>query len=114
VSAGIFKASRDLNLFCEWSSVCDGPTFVGTRAEMLAYGITPDRLDRACKTGTSYLDSDHGSFDSNGLLMLNGGQSHGWLPRNRLPAYLCALLADETGELADRLLEPLEDDEAIA
>lgn len=31
----ILKASPDVDLYCEWSGVVDGPTLIGTRAEFL-------------------------------------------------------------------------------
>ena len=110
----ILKGTPDLDMYCEWSTVVDGPTSVGTRAEMLARGVSPERLDRADKRGASWLDSDtYQTFDSHGLLVLNGGDSHAFLPRELLGDYLTilhALLPDESAAIAaaDRLLDPLD------
>ena len=108
----ILKASPDLDLFCEWSSVVDGPTWVGTRDELVARGVEPDRITRAAFCGTSALwgEPRYLSFESNGLLVLNGGASRGWLPRHRLGAYLRLLVEGDNN--ADRLLEPLEAEDA--
>ena len=50
--------------YVEWSTVVDAPvTFVQTRAEMLAAGEDPDRLDRADRQGHSYVDMGYESAE---------------------------------------------------
>lgn len=120
----IIRADREHDLYVEWSSIVEAPTFIGTRAEMLRY-LTPRsdpnepglnlgrrhtdpeaRLRRADETGTSSLpDPEYdgppfGSWDDKGFIV----EQKGWLPRERLYAYL-------TADDPDNLLEPFEDDE---
>lgn len=106
----VLKASPEINLFGEWSTVVDGFVSIGTRADMIAKGIAPDRLDRAHQTGTSALDYPLGGYHATGLLVLDGGACSGFLPRQRLAAYM--LLLDESeDEAARRLLDPLDESE---
>lgn len=119
----IIKATRDRDLFVEWSSIVEAPTFIGTRAEILAHldrapepwrGDSPDaRVVRAEETGTSmkrdpmapgYVGPLDGAWDDSGQIV----EQRGWLPRARLAEFLDAYLADP--EKAYALLDPFEDD----
>lgn len=120
----IIKAAQDKDLYIEWSSIVEAPTFIGTRAEILPYlrssrdrpGNAPEaRLQRADETGSSakrdprapaYRGPLDGAWDDNGLIY----QQMGWLPRAKLAEFAEKLAADdEDGAVA--LLEPFEDDD---
>ncbi len=119
----ILKVDPDRDLYVEWSSVVESPTYIGTRAEFLAYltheipdGYSPlpgnspeDRLARADETGTSacYGTPPHfGAFDAGGFIV----EQRGVLPRADLGRFVDALLA-ENETTAYELLQPFEDDE---
>lgn len=106
----IIAAAPGVDLYGEWSTFVDGFTFVGTRAELIEYGIAPERIDRAHSQGSSALDSTLGKWSRDGFLVLDGGESEGWLPRPRLHAYLAALHRDARAT-ADALLDPVENDD---
>lgn len=119
----IIKAARDRDLYMEWSTIVDGPTFIGTRAEILAHlERAPDRrpadvpevrVRRADETGTSAKPDPHapgysgpldGAWDDTGLIV----EQRGWLPRARFAEFLDAYLADP--EKAYALLDPFDDE----
>ena len=103
----------------EWSSIVDAPTFVGDRAETLAYltrrsdqepcpscGYDPTaaRLDRADKQGTSSKEAGWGhGWDSRGALF----NQRGYLPRARFEAFARAAAADDEPAML-ALLDPLD------
>lgn len=123
----IMKAAPDENLYVEWSSIVEAPTWLGSRAELAEYlsehrfdgmgsctAHSPDeleqRLARVDATGTSiafrigkYIE---GSWEDDGTIY----QQQGWLPRSRLSEFLHRFLAspDEEPDVAD-LLDPFED-----
>lgn len=108
----IIKVSLTEDLYFEWSSIVDAPTFVGTRAELLAHlhstyvpVETPEqRVERADATGSSG-NGDWGcKWDTDGLMY----QQDGILPRARLAEFARRILADEGTEPIG-LLEPFED-----
>jgi hypothetical protein len=99
----IMKASKDDDLYVEWSSVVDDVIFVGTRMEMFTHlvredaashpGYAPiqgnraeDRLVRCDETGTSALDGD-GSWNDP---VVQIGQE-GTIPRDKLGEYALAM-----------------------
>lgn len=118
----IFKADRDCDLFVEWSTIVEAPTFIGPRAEILDYltgradvdqGDPPEvRIRRAEETGTSalrdpmapgYTGPLDGAWDDAGEVV----EQRGWLPRARMAEFLDAYLLDP--EKAYALLEPFDD-----
>lgn len=112
----IIKVARDVDLYMEWSSIVEAPTFVGNRAETLAYLTRqsdprlrdeyqpPARLARADKTGTSAFEMGCGWDDSGHIY-----QQQGVLPRARFEAFARAAVADDIATM-DALLDPFEDD----
>lgn len=106
----IIKPDRDVDGYVAWSSVTDGPIAWGDQKFVADYlrrwdgdeAAAPERFERADRTGTSMKDGED-DFSQRGFLVLNGGDSHGWLPRERMWAWLHAGLPDD-------MLEPLEDD----
>ncbi|REH18306.1 hypothetical protein BCF44_13661 [Kutzneria buriramensis] len=121
----IVKAARDQDLYVEWSSNVDGPTFVGTRAETAAYlastGPTgpsdsvEDRLARADRTGTSAKsmpgEVPTGAWEDSGFVVARDdvevGTPFGWLPRGRLGAFAHACARDDA-PAAYALLDPFD------
>jgi hypothetical protein len=121
----IVKASRQEDLYVEWSSTVDGPTFVGTRAETAAYlaatgpaGPTDppeNRLARADATGTSAKSASGGvatgAWEDTGFIVARDdvkvGDQFGWLPRGRLAAFAHAAARDDD-QAAYALLDPLD------
>jgi hypothetical protein len=110
----ILKPRPDVDLYVEWSTVVDGPTFTGTRAEMLNMLVyeafaqarvdANERLDRADEKGTSaHFGGLFGGMMCNwtpdGQEELEGRY---WLPREKLYEYL-------TSNDPMSVLEPLED-----
>jgi hypothetical protein len=98
------KSAPDEDLYVGWSTMCEQPAMVGTRAEFLAFGIEAERLDRADTKGTSFLDSEVGAWDDSGLI----AEQRGLLPRRHIGAY-SKLWLDGRHEEAYALLEPFED-----
>lgn len=120
----IIKATPGRDLYIEWSSVVEAPTFIGTRAEVAAYlmrafrGAEADRLDfeagqvekrlaRADQDGSSGLPPFDCNWDSNGEIYMQ----QGWLRRDKMEALAEAYLANPHEPAVDALLEPFEDDE---
>jgi hypothetical protein len=106
----VMKASKDDDLYVEWSTVVDDAIFVGSREEMLTHlqhedagqhpGFTPlpgnraeDRLDLCDETGTSYQHKwssgggPEGSWDDSTIQI---GQE-GTILRDKLGEYALAL-----------------------
>ena len=129
----VIKPDPDTDLYATWSTVVDAPTWVGTRAELLAELIhdpptgrsAPDvtprqaaeaRLNRADKTGTSaFPEFGFGGWDDDtGFVVGNHegfpGAGSRWLPRGNLTAYLTAL-RDGQCQAAYDLTEHIDDDE---
>lgn len=119
----IIKAHQDLDLYIEWSSIVDAPTFVGSRVEMFAYLVRGDRhgrptgeeveerLARTDKNGSSMMDTRSGYWDDEGEIpATDKGQR--WLRRDRLGAY-CILVAIGDNDGAYLLTEPLDDEGVV-
>jgi hypothetical protein len=119
----VIKAAKDRDLYCEWSSIVEAPTFIGTRAEITEYlarkstaALTEQRLARADDCGTSLLgmveygDVDpsdlDGAWGDTGLIV----EQRGFLRRDRMAAFLEAYAVDDV-DTAYGLLDPFEDDE---
>ena len=128
----IMKASPTDDLYCEWSSIVEAPTWIGTRSELIAYlsehrfegdrcqAHAPEeaeaRIARVDQTGTSvrFRIGPHieGSWDDEGIIY----QQQGMLPRSRLTAFLRRFIGASDGEpewcedpdVSD-LLDPFED-----
>lgn len=128
----IVKATREEDLYVEWSSIVDGPTFVGTRAQTAAYlaATAPagpadppqDRLARADASGTSAKPAADagpgevatGAWEDTGFIAARAvadgvdvDDRFGWLPRARLAAFARAAARDDD-QAADALLDPLD------
>jgi hypothetical protein len=105
----IIKASRDEDLYLEWSSVVDACTMVGTRSEFLASGHREDALDRADRTGTSDRVAQFGGWDdeSLGVGTTEHRQHEGPLILERADlAAFARLLAVGNSKEAEALLKP--------
>lgn len=118
----VIKAARDRDLYMEWDSRVDAPTFIGTRAEIVAYlessgGRGPSDaaetwVRRADETGTSrkrdplsrYTGPLDGAWDDTGFVV----EGQMWLPRERIAEFLDAYLREERMPYA--LLEDCSDD----
>ncbi|RSM68687.1 hypothetical protein DL991_41190 [Amycolatopsis sp. WAC 01375] len=106
----IIKAAPDRDLYMEWDTGVDAPTFIGSRAEIVAYlqeatgrgpSDTPEaRVRRADETGTSakpspwapgYTGPLEGAWDDTGFIV----EGWKWLPRDRLATFLDTYLRTE-------------------
>ncbi|NEA21598.1 hypothetical protein [Actinomadura bangladeshensis] len=88
----ILKPEPDRDLYIEWSTIVDAPVGHGTRAEWVADGIAPARLDRADRTGTSaYRPLDVGAWDDAELMVAEPLGRRRLLPRDHLIDYTLAL-----------------------
>lgn len=104
----IFRAAPDQDLYIGWSTICEAPTLLGTRAELLAHGIEAERLDRCDARGTSFIDYDFGGWDHDSLI----AEQRGLLPRQHLAAYAELHLSGEYDKAFDLLL-PFEDETEV-
>jgi hypothetical protein len=120
----IVKAAADQDLYMEWSTIVEAPTFIGTYAEVLAHLEQPRnrtdgdpriRLRRADETGTSAMHPPgaldcpvplEGSWEDAGFIV----EQRGWLPRARLPEFLSWYLRNRSKAYA--LLDPFDDTDA--
>lgn len=120
----IVKADKDLDLYIEWSTIVDAPTFIGTRQETLDYLLKGDRhgiptreevaqrLTRTDLNGSSDMSCRDGWWDDAGFIP-GTPKGQRWLKRGRLAAYsLLVCGGDEDG--AYLLTEPCETDEEEA
>lgn len=99
----IMKQAPEVDLYIGWSTMCEAPALIGTRAELLDFGIPAERLDRADQKGTSFIDSEIGAWDDPSLI----AEQRGLLPRRHLGEYARRWLAGEHQRAFD-LLEPIE------
>ena len=104
----IIKAAPDRDLYIGWSNVVEAPTGIWTRAEALAYGFPPSRLDRADRNGTSSLVPGSGQWDDHGFI----AEQRGWLQRDRIADYAQAYARGDMKAAWD-LLEPFEDETEV-
>jgi hypothetical protein len=100
----LIKADKDLDLYVEWSSIVEAPTFVGTRQEILDYLIENEqqtsgsedparRLARTDLHGSSMIDNRFESWEDPGIMA-----EQRWLKRGRIGAYsLLYVLGDQDG-----------------
>lgn len=108
----IVKASPDADLYLEWSTIVEAPTFIGTRSETLEYlarsnsvSDPPEaRLARADETGTSTKDDYawFGAWTYAGFIV----DQRGVLPRSKLGEFALLYAADD--EACYALLEPFD------
>lgn len=111
----IIRVSPDEDLYLEWSSIVEAPTFVGTRTQLLVHlhrnyqpVETPEqRVDRTDETGSSGRDGWGCKWDATGEIYMQ----RGFLPRARMAEFARRLLADQNAEPTD-LLEPFDDEPA--
>lgn len=103
----IIKADKAADLYMEWSSVVEAPTWVGTRDEALKDGFEEVRLARADEKGSSCLDMDEGFWEDTGTIY----KQQGWLPRENFLPFAQRFLESEpfTPDVSD-LLKPFDDD----
>jgi hypothetical protein len=63
----ITKASPSEDWYCVWSTVVDAPVEYGTKAELISRrhieDLSPERFERADRTGTSAKDCDWYGWD---------------------------------------------------
>lgn len=119
----IIKADRDRDLYMDWSTIVELPTFIGTRAEIIDHlkwwnerrplDNDPEaRVRRADETGSSarrdprssYDGPLEGAWDDKGFII----EQRGWLPRARLAEFLDTYRTDP--EKSFKLLDPFEED----
>lgn len=104
----LIKAAPDRDLYVGWSNIVEAPTGVWTRAEAIAYGFPPSRLNRADKNGSSSRVRGYGQWDDEGFI----AEQRGWLRRDRLGDYALAYARDDLNAAFD-LLEPFEDETEV-
>lgn len=107
----MLRPEPDWDLYIEWSTIVDAPVGHGTRAEWVAEGIAPARLDRADRTGTSaYRPLDIGAWDDEELMVAEPLGRQRLLPRDHLVDYTVALYRRAVTE-AYGMTRPIEDDD---
>lgn len=100
----IVKASREEDLYVHWSTIAEGPLWVGTRAQAAKYGYDEDRLARAEATGTSAQHEwAEGGWDDDPCFI---AEQAGLVPRALVGAYAQAVLGGRKQE-ARAMLVPL-------
>lgn len=117
MSKQIIKVSRDEDLYLEWSSIVEAPTFVGDRAQLAAHLMAghfdephspakaEERIARADETGTSAIGGWGCGWDDHGEIYMQ----QGFLLRASMAEFAHRLLVDEDAEPTG-LLEPFEDE----
>jgi len=112
----VVKVARDSDEYVWWSDITEAPIAIGDRDyvmnTMREYGhadeATPDRFDRADRTGCSAmwpnLDRPIYHFDGNGPI----AEQKGFIPRDRLGEYVRLHISGDL-DAAYALLEPLDD-----
>lgn len=102
----ILRTSPDRDQYIVWSNIADGPTYVGTRADLLGLAgcnevdAVEQRIARADRTGSS----SHlgvGSYADPGMIY----DDRGWILRSDLAAFADAIAADDQ-VAADALITP--------
>lgn len=90
----IMKASKDHDLYVEWSTVVDAPVKWGPAEDFLDLNL--DRKARCDETGTTMHDPKWGGWDDTGMIVHNLGNRYGfyWLERNKLYDFIEALSAN--------------------
>lgn len=116
----ILKATPDRDAYIEWSTVVDAPVGIGTRAEYAAV-FGESRMARTDRNGTSakWFDARHGELEEGGwadesLIVMEGAEQPGHLPRERLGDLYDLLSADINAPIPADWIEPFDDDETDA
>ena len=86
----ILKATRDRDAYIEWSTVVDAAVSFGTRADYVAQ-FGEERIARTDTNGTSAMFFDWlsgpeqaGGWDDDELIVMEGSEVPGVMPRERL------------------------------
>lgn len=113
----LIKATRDRDAYIEWSTVTDSPVSIGTRAEYAA-AFGESRLARTDRNGTSakWFDAQHGELEEGGwadesLIVVEGAEHPGMLPRERLGDLYDLLSADINAPIPADWVTPFPDDD---
>lgn len=100
----LVKPAADKDMYVGWSTVCDAPTGVWSRAAASEHGFPISRLNRADENGSSAMGGYRaGHWDDTGFV----AEQRGWLKRERLGDYAVEYLHGDR-QAAYRLLEPFE------
>ena len=93
----LVKAAPGDRWYCLWSTVVDSPTWVGDREGLDELPeVTPERIERADRTGTSSLDGFYSWQDEHFHVGESSPNIEGqlyYLPRARLGEYIRLALA---------------------
>jgi hypothetical protein len=100
----LIKPVKGDDLYVLWVGSADGPAWVGTRAEAVAYGVTESKVRRADAAGTSARDGGH-DWDSTGVI----ADQVGYLPRHLIGPYAKAVAGGECNAESVKFLEPFDD-----
>lgn len=110
----IIKPTPDDDRYVLWSSVAEGPVFVGTRADMLDHlgpgptdNPTERRLKRADLAGTSRVDGEYGWGD---FVIF---EQRGIVDCSKLGELARAVLVDRDRDAALDLCRPLDGEESV-
>lgn len=104
----VVKADPDKDVYVGWSTIVDGPTWVGDREYAVKeMEIDLERLERADRYGTSSHDRFYG-WDEATFICVYDMPDFRSLPRANLVAFAEALIAGRTDE-AVALTEPIDD-----
>lgn len=102
----IIKVDRDRDLYMEWSSIVEAPTWFGNRVELFAYLTEPvrgnhdeveTRIKRADETGSSGFRPFGCTWDDDGEIY----EQRGMLPRARMLAFAERWLAQPESAAPD-------------
>lgn len=106
----IFKADRDLDLYCIWDFNSGYVQGFDSRAAILDYGVEPDRVERADEKGTSSKNKGDtfGHWDGVALRMhepLTPDDGHVYdLPRDKLGQFIIMKLSEAPRQKIHALL----------
>lgn len=91
----VVKTDRGADLYVAWSHNTEQPRWIGPRAHAIAAGCEAARLDRADRSGSSYMPGAPGlRWDKDGLI----AEQRGTLARERLAGYVTAWMDDRLTE----------------
>lgn len=90
---GLIKPDRDVDLYIRWTTVTDGPFWMGTRAEAEQAGVEARILDFTDQRGTSgHRPFDIGAWDEETIQVALECCGQRLLPRAHLVDYAEAVL----------------------
>ncbi len=119
----VLKGSPEGDLYTVWSSVVDDAIIIGTREELLAEGVSPARLARAERYGSSAFPDEYNpsrahGWDTENLIVQGSGELSGkycLLPRELLGEYLRIRITEDAEGLKklleERMIGPDEENE---